>query len=38
MQTKKLEKISVEKPIKPMENRVKMRAKGFERCVATIIE
>lgn len=38
MQTEKSEKKEAEKPIKSMENRVKMRAKGIKRCVATIIE
>lgn len=38
MQTEKSEEIRAEKPIKSMENMVKMRAKAIKRCVATIIE
>ena len=38
MQTEKTEEKEMEKPIKSMKNRVKMRAKGIKRCVATIIE
>jgi hypothetical protein len=38
MQTEKSGEKDAQKPIKSMKNRVKMRAKGIKRCVATIIE
>lgn len=38
MQTEKTEEKDAQKPVKLTKNRVKMRTKGFERWVATIIE
>lgn len=38
MQTEKSEEIRAEKPIKSMENMVKMRAKVIKRWVVAIIE
>lgn len=37
MQTEKSEKKEAEKPIKSMENRVKMRAKGVNHSVGTLL-